>query len=219
MLFKVHHDKDFKEINPGHEAIPELERLTSKQLVFVALVADAESPLRTLPDKRRREEAARLAGYPMEEGNKRLDKNGRNLVDGKVPTVEAAIIAYKELQYDEQRAMLDSVDAQIQRALYLIQADHEELCMSEKTTTTKDGSTSKEKRIDGAMLFKMAKEATELAKQLPTLREAKQALLEKIKKDEDVNLPDLVTADEISEDTALSALDQYMVKKMNNDTQ
>lgn len=213
MLFKVHHDKDFKEINPSHEAIPNLERLTSKQLMFVALVADAESPLRTLPDKKRREEAAKLAGYPLEADNKRLDKNGRNLVDGKVPTVEIGITTYKDLQYDEQRAMLDAVDAQIQRAIHLIQSDHEELCMVKKVTTTKDGAVSEETKTDGVMLFKLAKESNDLAKSLPTLRESKTALLEKIKKDEDVNLPDLVTPDEISDETTLSTLDQVMSKK------
>src|SRR5690606_28613191 len=119
MLFSVHSDlatgeKDFFELNPGAKAIEEFNKCSSRQMFFVCLVADRDydSPLRTLPERTRREKAVVIAGYPRE-GN-RPDKNARNLINGKVESVEAAITKYYEIQFDEDKAMLHAINAQIQ---------------------------------------------------------------------------------------------------------
>ena len=45
MLFKVIASKDIFELNPELKSIVEFERLTPRQMTYVALVADYKSPL------------------------------------------------------------------------------------------------------------------------------------------------------------------------------
>jgi hypothetical protein len=86
MLYKIIHDKDTFELNPEIKAIAEFADLTDRQFRFVALVADRRTPLRTLPDKQRREKATMICGYGME-GN-RPDKNARTLIAGQLEKVD-----------------------------------------------------------------------------------------------------------------------------------
>jgi len=66
MLFKIKDGVDIFEMNDGLQAIPEFIKLSSMQMKTVALYADYDSPLRTKPDKEKRELAAKLGGYAME---------------------------------------------------------------------------------------------------------------------------------------------------------
>lgn len=181
MLFKVHSDlateDKFFEMNPGALAIEEFNKCTSRQMFFVCLIADRDydSPFRTLPERTRRERAVVTAGYPME-GN-RPDKNGRNLISGKVERVEAAIAKYRELQYDEDRAMRDALDAQIQEALLAIAANKEDKAKVVKTTKNKAGETIKEEYVDAKMVIALRAESVNLAKSLPALKKARTELL------------------------------------------
>src|SRR5688572_18727616 len=184
MLFRVNSGlkdatgREFFELNPGAEAVAEFNKCTTRQMFFVCLVADrdSDSPLRTLPENARRTKAAEIVGYPTEDG-KRLDKNGRNAVGGKVETIENAIIKYRELQYDETEDMLQAMDTQIQETLYMMKVNKEDLCTVETTSVAKDGTKTTKKSINGQMLIMLIKEAGKLAKELPALRAAKNELL------------------------------------------
>jgi len=125
MLFKLIHDKDIHELNPGARAIKELTDLTSSQFFFVCLVADTDydNPLRTLPDKIKREKAARIAGYLGTEADGRPDRNVRNLINGKVDNVEKAINWYREHQFDEDKAALAAINRQITEAREMMEMD------------------------------------------------------------------------------------------------
>jgi len=125
MLFKLIHDKDTHELNPGAQAIKELAELTNGQFFFVCLVADTDydNPLRTLPEKARREKAARIAGYTGVEKDGRPDKNVRNLINGKVEAVEKAITWYREHQFDEDKAALAAINRQITEAREMMEMD------------------------------------------------------------------------------------------------
>lgn len=101
MLFRVEASKDTFELNPSLKAIPEFERLTERQMTYVILVTDYKSPLRKLTPEERKEQAALIAGYKMDKEGKRLDTNARNLVQGKIKSVEEAVDRYKLLQKDE----------------------------------------------------------------------------------------------------------------------
>lgn len=125
MLYRIRDGVSVFQDNPEMLAIPEFANLNSsagdRRMRFVMLVADRRSPLRTLPEKERREKAARIAGWPME-GN-RLDKNGRDAVSGKSEAIELGIKKYREYQYDENQATLDTINAQIHEIKEYLQSD------------------------------------------------------------------------------------------------
>ena len=152
MLYKIVDQKDCFELNPELLAIPEFGKLTDKQFRVVSLVADRRSPLRTLPDKQRREKACMVAGYGRE--GTRPDKNARMIIAGQVESIEKAIAVYREYQYDENQATLDTVNAQIHEIKTYLQSDKSE---------SKDYG-------------KALEQAAKLGERLPGLVEAKQKL-------------------------------------------
>ena len=154
MLYKVIDGQDIFELNSELLAIPEFKNLTPRQMTFVCLVADRKTPLRTLPERERREKAARIAGWPTE--GTRLDRNGRDVVAGKVPSIEAAIAKYNEYQYDEDQVTLDTINHQIHEIRDYLKSD-------------KNEAKDKGKALE---------QAAKLGKQLPELVEAKQRLEE-----------------------------------------
>lgn len=229
MLFRVKSElkeatgREFFELNPGAEAIEEFNKCTSRQMFFVCLVADrdSDSPLRTLPELTRRTKAAEIAGWPLEDG-KRLDKNGRNLVAGKVESVETAIAKYREMQYDENEDMLLAVDSQIQEAIYMMKANKEELCtvVEKKTHKTKEGqvTTTETKSVDGKMLVQMIKDSMKLGAGLAELKLTREKLASMLPKTNTV-LSDLTTytsndfTEEELVETEQSTIDMVMAKK------
>lgn len=187
MLFNVHSDlatgeKDFFEMNPGARAIKVYNKCSSRQMFFVCLVADRDhdSPYRTLPERTRRERAVVTAGWPME--GTRPDKNARNLISGKVEAVEAAIVQYTEDQYDEDRAMLDAVNAQIQDAIAAMAADKQAIAKVIKITTNKKtGTSTTEEYIDAKTLAILQDKAVNLGTKLPALKKAKADLMQSMR--------------------------------------
>lgn len=171
MLYKIRQETSVFQDNPELYAIPEFAKLDSsnmptlkpgdlgdRRMRFVMLVADRRSPLRTLPEKDRREKAAMISGFPME--GKRLDKNGRDAVNRNVPTIEAAIEKYREYQHDENQATLDSTNTLIQTNKDFINAVN-----SRTEEEKKDKQYGKDVEL-----------ANKFANQLPSLIEAKQKL-------------------------------------------
>ena len=220
MLFKLHHDKPFKDLNPDVMAVQGLATLTSQQLSFVALVADYESPLRTLPDKARRTKAAELAGYPLEKSGKRLSKHAREMVDGKVESVETGVLAYRDLQYDEKHEALLVLDKQIQETIDSGKEDKLALCTTETIKVDKNGNKTTEKKIDAKALYTIRLQANKLAAQLPELRAAKEQLRNDLQKDADIKIPTLVTAEDMAEGSEnQSVLDKFMEQQINNAAQ
>ena len=219
MLFRLEDGKDFFELNPEAKAIKEFSERTSQQMWFVALVADYGSPLRQLPEKKKKEKAAEIAGYGKEASG-RGDKNYRNLVDGKVPTVEAAIQKYNDIQYDEDADMIEAINRQIQEAIYFSKLDKEEACTIETVRTFRDGSTEKTRRIDTAAMSKLASDASKMTKGLPELRAKKKEIMSQMiaggKLPTNVTTytaADIAPEQGEEENTQLSTLDQFMSKK------
>lgn len=109
MLFKLISSKDVFELNPQLKAIPEFERLTDRQMKYVILATDYKSPYRKLSPEERRLQAVISAGYKFEKNDNRLDMNGRNVVDGKVGSIVAAVAQYNKMQKDEDYETLLSL--------------------------------------------------------------------------------------------------------------
>lgn len=106
-------DKPVLEDNPELATIPELAKLTDKQLRYIFFVDWYKSPYRFLPIEDRKYKAVLRAGYKLESDGKRLDMNARNMVDGKVQNVEIGRAAFKGLQYDIEREVKETLDLQI----------------------------------------------------------------------------------------------------------
>jgi len=114
MLFKVIASKDIFELSPELKSIVEFERLTPRQMTYVALVADYKSPFRKLPIEDKKLRAAATAGYQYEKDGKKPDKNMRSVMDDKVQNINAAIKKYNELQHDEDYETLMGVNKLIE---------------------------------------------------------------------------------------------------------
>lgn len=132
MLYKIREGVSVFEDNPELLTIPEFAKLYSttafvknedrdRRMRYVMLVADRRSPLRSLPEKQRREKATLIAGWGKE-GN-RPDKNAREIIAGKITPIEEAIVKYREYQYDEHQDTLDTVNKQIDEIKEYLKSD------------------------------------------------------------------------------------------------
>jgi hypothetical protein len=216
VLFKLIEGKDFFELNPEALAIKEFGDRTSQQMWVVALVADYESPLRQKSERDRREIAVGIAGYKKEADGKRFDKNGRNVIEGKVPTIELAIAKYREIQYDEDQEMLKAVNSQIQEAMSIMTMDKEEACIVKNEKVAKDGTKSTEEYVDQVQRVKLVKEAINLGKGLEELKKTKQGLIAIIaaKGDTRLDITTYTSADLSPEsDSELNTLEQFMASR------
>jgi hypothetical protein len=191
MLVKVIHGQDIFEINPQLRGVQEFNALdSSRQMSFVALVADYETPFKHKHGKERREAVAKEVGYPLEKDGKRLDKNGRDLVSGKLPKVEAAIVKYRELCFDEDKDMREAYSIQIQTITGLMRLEF----------------SIKEEDIEKSL--ELAEKAAKLSKQLPEIKRAKNELESLIYNESET--PEEAQAKEIEESGEhLNAIEQY----------
>ncbi len=211
MHYKLKSGEDPFELNPGLLAIEEFKNLTPTQMFFVCLIADQEwdNPLKTMPERQRRERAAMIVGYPMEPGGKRFDKNGRNMINGKVETVEKAIEVYRKNHFDEDEANLAAVDHQIQEA--------RELMMLDKT---------KEAAGDAKLKYDLAEKAIKLGQGITKLIENRAEIKAMIQAKKPVKLEitthtaaDLMDDnDEMEGDEEMSTIDRVMSKQGNDKT-
>ena len=112
-------DKDVFEQNPELKAIPEFKACSDRDMRYIALVYDYESPMRKLPLKERCEKAALRAGFKPEirdEGAKQrilVGKLGRDVIAQKPKRIKEAVKAYNELQYDEPMENCRAIQVQI----------------------------------------------------------------------------------------------------------
>jgi len=160
MLFRLKHGVDPFELNPGARAVKEFDELTPKQFMFVCLVADVDhdNPLHTLPEIDKRTKAAAIAGYGLEDA-KRPDKNARNMIGGKIASVETAITKYRELQFDPDKAQHQALRKQINEIRFFLESDKDALA-----------------KKDPKQYLSMLTTAAKLAQELPSLMEAEKAL-------------------------------------------
>jgi len=112
MLFKISSD-DIRKDNSNINAIPAFEGLTSMQLKYIFLTYDFDSPLKQLSLADRKEQACENAGYKRE-SVKRMDKNARAMMSGKVATVEKAIPVFKAMLRDIDREALEAYDINLE---------------------------------------------------------------------------------------------------------
>jgi len=110
-------DNDIFEDNPELRLIPEFEKLTSRQMRYIMLVDWYGSPLRLMKSDNRKLKAALMAGYKMEKDGVKPDLNTRNLIAGKVASVEAGRRAMREIQHDNEMDLKEALDTQIDEVI------------------------------------------------------------------------------------------------------
>lgn len=202
MLFKLVSGQNPFDLNPGLLAIAEYKDLTDRQMFFVCLSADADwdNPLRTLPEKQRREKAALIAGYPLEADGKRPDKNARMLIGGKIESVEKAIAFYRATQFDEDKANLAAIDHQVQEARDLMALDKQKAAQG-----------------DIELAFVLAEKAVKLGQGIARLVETRRELKALVQAKEPIKLEittytaaDLPSEEEDQGDQEESTIDKVM---------
>ena len=114
MIYKVT-QKDIRETNDNIDAIAAFAVCTSRELKYVFLTYDFDTPFRQLNFEDRRLKAALEAGYRMEKTRDYPDKTTRKVLNGGYPKVEDAIMAFKGLRRDVDRETLDSYNTQLEQ--------------------------------------------------------------------------------------------------------
>lgn len=211
MIYKLGTNLNPFEANPELTLIPEFKTLKPREMMFVCLVCDPKSPLRTLHGRARRDKAAQLAGYPME--GTRLDKNGRNVVTGKIADVEKAIEVFKEIHYDERQHSRDALKKQIVEIRDFLTED-KKIPVTYQDKITKD-SKGEEVWVTDQKALKLA---SELGRQLPDLLDALERIESTMKVEESFQgntytVDDLDTSEDEDgrEDTPL--IEQIVMRK------
>lgn len=120
MIFKVEKGKDFFEINPEVKSLEKMPECTSRDLSWICLTFDYQTPLRNIPMDQRKEVAAKMVGFRVEKDTDRLDKNARNVINGKIPRVNEAVDEFMKIQYDEEQELLIGYKEQISQAIDLM---------------------------------------------------------------------------------------------------
>ena len=125
MLYKIRHSVDIFEDNPGLLSVEKYAKLTDKQMKFVLIFSDPsrDNPVKTLSGRERRERSAIIAGYPLESDGKRLAKNARDLVYGKVANVEEAIEEFKRNHYNEHHRNREALKKQVAEIREFLESD------------------------------------------------------------------------------------------------
>ena len=113
MLFKIS-QKPIREDNDSIDAIKEFSVLSDREMKYICLVYDYETPFKQYGINDRKELACEAAGYKRE-SPKRLDKSARAIMNGKIENVEIAIPVYKSLIRDLDRELLISYDLQVEQ--------------------------------------------------------------------------------------------------------
>lgn len=207
MLYKIVHDKDIFELNPGLRAVEAYSKLTDKQMKFVLLLCDPskDSPIKTLTGRERRERAAILSGYKYEPDGKRLDRNARAVVDGKVESIELAVNEFKKNHYNQTQHNREALKKQIAEIREFLESD-KRVPLLEKGKVVLDKSGKEIYTTDQKAL----KLAVELGVKLPELEEA----LSKLQEPEDLKFEgEQITVDDIPEEDInynISTLEKYI---------
>lgn len=153
MLFKIDKDKPVIDQNPEIAAFEKIPLLTDRQLRWMLLVHDYGTPLRKLPMEERMAKACDMVGYKREKDSGRHDKNARELMAGKSPRMNEALVEFMGIQYDQDKELMVGYDIQIADAIEL---------MKKKDKSDKDWTilTKLNKELPGILRAKKELETT-----------------------------------------------------------
>jgi len=124
MLYKIT-EKDIREDNDNIDATPEFRDCNSRELKYLFLTYDFESPLRQLSIEDRKEQAAENAGYKRE-NVKRMDRNAREVMGEKEKYIRLAKAAFKGQLVDLDREALEAFDINLRNYMDIMRIKPED---------------------------------------------------------------------------------------------
>lgn len=113
MIFPIEPSKSAFETNPSLKMTTHLSKLSNKEVKWVILTYDYDSPLSQMPLNIRKIKAGTMTGWEMDGGNP-----GRALqaaIDGNNEKINEAIREFKSLQFDENKEALISYNEQLKQ--------------------------------------------------------------------------------------------------------
>jgi hypothetical protein len=134
MLYKIENGKTVFESNPGLDSNEVFAKCSDRELRYVFLLYDVESPYINMRFKDRQHKAASEAGYKKEKDGKRFDRNAREVLKGSRIVVRRAIAEFKLIQQSSNTnySILETVKTQIERNLNFIEnVDEEKMTVKE----------------------------------------------------------------------------------------
>jgi hypothetical protein len=134
MLYKIEDGKTVFESNTGLDSNEIFAKCSDRELRYVFLLYDVESPYIKMRFKDRQDKAASQAGYKKEKDGKRFDKNARAVLNGSRITVRRAIQEFKQIQQSSNTnfAVLETLKTQIERNITFIEkVDEDKLTVKE----------------------------------------------------------------------------------------
>lgn len=182
MVFKITKNSVFKD-NPELTVIEELMGLNEAQVKFILLAYDYTGPFRQLGKQACLTKSAIIAGYKDSQGG--LSQGGKDLVSGKIESVNKAIKWFLSIQKNETRELV---------AAYTDQIDEMKLFLKRPKQDEKDWAI-----------------ALKIVKELPIVI-AKRNELEKIMMTTNETVEE-VAAKPSDENTNMSTLDKINIRK------
>lgn len=113
MIFVIEPSKSVFETNPPLKMTEHLSKLSNKEVKWIALVYDYDSPLSQMPTNIRKIKAGIMTGWEMVNGLP--DKPLQTIMDGGNDKVNLAIEEYKTLQFDENKEALIAFNDQLRQ--------------------------------------------------------------------------------------------------------
>lgn len=121
MIYKVT-KKDIFEDNPQLMAVSKFADCSDRELKYIFLLYDYDSPYAKMSFNLRQEKALAEAGYHREKGGKRFDKNAREVMTGKRARVNEAIGEFSIIQKsaNKERALVMALDEQLDHIIQFL---------------------------------------------------------------------------------------------------
>lgn len=111
MRFIVSKESMFKD-NPSLEMFPQFEKLRDREMKWIALVYDYDSPLAQMPLPIRQKKAGHMVGHSFDDKDNPTGKL-KEMLDGADRDVIEAVKEYKKIQYDENKETLLAYNEQL----------------------------------------------------------------------------------------------------------
>ena len=124
MIYKIEKGTSVFKSNEGLDSNAVFSQCVDRELKYVFLLHDIDSPYIKMRYKDRVLKAAAEAGYRKEAGGKRFDKNARAVISGGSARVKAAITEFLKIQKasNTNYSVLTNITTQIDRTMTYLES-------------------------------------------------------------------------------------------------